>query len=557
MELTPICRIEKFLDAIINSTTPPEPMFRVEYFLAKIGGADVVTPEPMFRIEKYLAKILGEDVEIPEPMFRTEFWLAKKCGEDVETPDPAFRVEYWLEEWCGGSAPTYETITGKIVSFLTQRIAPLKIEASLEPIQDLHGYENPWPGGGGKNKLDYSTATISNTVVRFSAIALVANQQYQISYYGSTNVRIIIYNHASGDTMATSPYTKKYSYTPDADVVVDVAFYDSDGITAAENLFQLESGSTVSTFSPYSNICPISGHTGAVVNRTGKNIWDDTAANWKTGYYIDASGNEQSQPGYKYSQSYFPIKPGEEYTLQISKGSSSQLALTAPFYDASKNFVTRLIVHSSTTATGVVYGSFTVPDGCYYVRFTIPSTDTTNVMLELGSTASAYEPFSGSSVTISFGSTVYGGTLTVNEDGSGQIVADRAKAVKPSHGSVLSQTNPAVTLTLSNVAAGKNAQINPILISNACKTVSANTQYSSSVLAVAINLSNQVRLSVPGLTTKEQYTAWINDNDFEVVYPIDEPVTIPLTPGQVNALQGNNTVWVDSSVEIKVTFRSN
>ena len=143
MELTPIFRIEKFLDAIVNSTTPPEPVFRVEYFLAKIAGADVVTPEPMFRIEKYLAKICGEDVEIPEPAHRIEYWLAKKCGEDVETPEPVFRVEYWLDEWAGGSAPTYETVTGRIVSFLTQRIAPLKIEADLEPIQSGTGDPSP------------------------------------------------------------------------------------------------------------------------------------------------------------------------------------------------------------------------------------------------------------------------------------------------------------------------------------------------------------------------------------------------------------------------------
>ena len=29
------------------------------------------------------------------------------------------------------------------------------VQAFINPVQDLHGYANPWPAGGGKNKADY------------------------------------------------------------------------------------------------------------------------------------------------------------------------------------------------------------------------------------------------------------------------------------------------------------------------------------------------------------------------------------------------------------------
>ena len=58
----------------------------------------------------------------------------------------------------------YETVTGNPVSF-TARNAPLRqLEVAFSPVQDLHGYDAPWPAGGGKNKFDKSTVT-ANTYV--------------------------------------------------------------------------------------------------------------------------------------------------------------------------------------------------------------------------------------------------------------------------------------------------------------------------------------------------------------------------------------------------------
>ena len=113
-QLTPIYRIEFFLDTIVNnSANDLDPIYRVEFFLAKIAGREVEIPDPLSRMEMFLAKLCGESVELPEPKSRTEIYLAAICGEDVEVPDPIYRIEYWLSEWAGGWLPSaYKKLVG-------------------------------------------------------------------------------------------------------------------------------------------------------------------------------------------------------------------------------------------------------------------------------------------------------------------------------------------------------------------------------------------------------------------------------------------------------------
>ena len=49
----------------------------------------------------------------------------------------------WFRTVTGGNAPEYDTVIGRIVSFITRRAAPLKIEADLEPIQSGSGDPSP------------------------------------------------------------------------------------------------------------------------------------------------------------------------------------------------------------------------------------------------------------------------------------------------------------------------------------------------------------------------------------------------------------------------------
>lgn len=70
----------------------PTPLSRVELYLAKACGMDVTVPEqPLSRLEQFLAILAGDtSITMPTPMSLTEQWLAYVLGV---TPDPLLAVE--------------------------------------------------------------------------------------------------------------------------------------------------------------------------------------------------------------------------------------------------------------------------------------------------------------------------------------------------------------------------------------------------------------------------------------------------------------------------------
>ena len=554
MSVFPITRIEKFLDGIINNNSVPTPTTRIEVMLNSIKNGETITITPITRIECYLAKISGASVTIPTPHTRIEMFLAKKAGADVTLPTPITRIEHYLNEWCGGSTPTYETVIGKIVSFLTQRIAPLKIEAPLSPKQDLHGYDNPWPAGGGANIFDGEIENGDINVVNGSKrdsstrersknfIPVTPGNQYYAVSATYTNFVICLYDEnkvyiGSGTNYIVVADTNPLTIPAGCYYIL---FYRN--INDNKNI-AINYPSSVTTYAPYSNICPITGHTGAVVNRTGKNLLNP---NDTENGYIDASGEFVSYVGWK-ATDFIMAKPDTSY--YFSTDSSTGASAKHCVYDAQKHFI-----------TGQAYMSgniqINVPQNGQYIRCSYRDT-AEYAQLEEGTSASAYEPF-GSSVTISFGQTVYGGKLTVNEDGSGTVVAElasidcgtlnwnysgddynhRFSANMPSNYKIPTSSSDRANLLCSSYAS------NPSVVAN------------NSALGIS-GFQNVSGVYIRDLAYSDKETFQTAMSGVQLVYKLATPVTIALTPGQVEALQGNNTVWVDDSGEIKVTFRSN
>ena len=60
----------------------------------------------------------------------------------------------------------WTTLTGAIVSFFAKKSAPINaLSVTLEPQQDLHGQDAPYPAGGGVNLVDDSIKKISLQVL--------------------------------------------------------------------------------------------------------------------------------------------------------------------------------------------------------------------------------------------------------------------------------------------------------------------------------------------------------------------------------------------------------
>lgn len=49
-----------------------------------------------------------------------------------------------------------------------------------------------------------------------------------------------------------------------------------------------------------------------------------------------------------------------------------------------------------------------------------------------------------------------------------------------------------------------------------------------------------------GLSTVDEFKSWLDTQDVQIVYPMQEPVTIQLTPQEILALSGTNTIYTDT-----------
>ena len=164
-----------------------------------------------------------------------------------------------------------------------------KLIVGIEPIQDLHGYDNPWPAGGGKNKFEITQGTGTVGDVTFSVIVDDGNViGLKASGNISANANIVVATaniSEAGDYLfsgltAGSSSTVVVQLRDSSDNILSTRATDeSVNITLSVGTYtcvlrvingatlsdievkpMLRLASSESGYSPYSNICPISGH---------------------------------------------------------------------------------------------------------------------------------------------------------------------------------------------------------------------------------------------------------------------------------------------------------
>ena len=202
-----------------------------------------------------------------------------------------------------------EPYSGAIASFNSpiDRIPLKDVKVDLNPVQDLHGYSNPWPAGGGVNKLipcaqDTKTSSAGLTVVsdgkgkytltgpttavtgvNFDLPAAVTFPTGTIYLHllndaQNTNVSIAFLNEGTqlGYNSLTGSTNRIVEASYLSGATVDMIRFSVNGAldigTINLSPMVIVGDNSSQAYSPYANICPIAGWTGANVARTGKNL---------------------------------------------------------------------------------------------------------------------------------------------------------------------------------------------------------------------------------------------------------------------------------------------
>lgn len=227
---------------------------------------------------------------------------------DVTLPDNA----YLLKE--------VEDLPKDIATFTDGSALPMpSLKTTIVPIQDLHGYDSPWAGGAGKNKFDKDNANVFNGYIAGGKV--IANSNHRCIYIPckpNTTYTVQKIAVANGDQdrfsvgycdvlpannvdcydiqsvtvstiVAGTLLTLTITTGANASYLilwVSTATYYSQSIATT----QIEEGSTATSFAPYSNICPISGHTEGNVT-VADDVDNPTVTHTYTIPFLDAQGN--------------------------------------------------------------------------------------------------------------------------------------------------------------------------------------------------------------------------------------------------------------------------
>ena len=300
------------------------------------------------------------------------------------------------------------------------------------------------------------------------------------------------------------------------------------------------------------NIRPISGWTEANVWGTGENLLDFKAAldYWGATYTDNGDGSYTvTAIGTGYSKPYAFL--AEDVAVSASATIVNDSTASGWGFD---------LVKSNGSASGQVgSGSSAENKQACKIRLNYGALGNgatfSNVMLNLGSTASPYSPYSGSSLTIPFGQTVYGGNASYNGDGTWTVTVDRAYVTLDNTNSW--QMYASGKFYVNNVTsgalgdAGASASDLAKYISN--QYLFSGTGNSSSN---AINVDkrfygtyknyNRIWVYDSQYSTLDAFTTALASNPLTIVYPIATPTTFTVSNAQLfDALQGRNVMWTD------------
>lgn len=541
---------------------------------------------------------LGDTYTIPQ--VDTTLAVTGAAADSKKVGDEITELKADFTQLDGKIAATLitNTASGAIASFPDGADGvPVKdLVVGIEPVQDLHGEAYPYPAGSTANMIpdgrDTNNGYIAGRYIAKDGSAKASSGNYisewfavqpntQYTYSAKTNQTVAAVcffdsskSYISGVNFNEDGTSKSLTVTTPSN-----AAYARATQVYANSLFQFEVGSTGTTIMPYSNICPISGWTGANVSRTGKNLFN-------TAEYILAGATKYTDTDtHPYPDSYY----GNKHSFYHLHGNASEDPnatgligrrpfgrLTISFYKYLDNNDKVYFHYTDADAwvdavgniTSVGYKSYTSASNRVCDGVALDTIQGSNasfaigaLQIEISPQKTDYEPF-GNTYSITFpteAGTIYGGTLDVT---SGVLTVDRITKTLDENASWSFSYNSETGLaqaSINNVFASEEV-VNNAGTPNYCNQAVFVRSESGTVPAGKFTVrsyARNFRIGIDGITTEEAWISHVTSNPIQIcmVLSPSKHVTYQLTPTEVSTLLGQNNIWADCG-DVSVDYRA-
>lgn len=445
---------------------------------------------------------------------------------------------------------------------------PLKAwEVDLLPKQDLNGYDAPWPAGGGANKLDLE-AYIASRTSDYSVDAngwITINSMSRAGLYANswpvgpfTNGSVLIEIDASRTTatnVAIRALLNGLAVGQSTTAITNRSFdaiafnwYDEGKATVRVSVVDAPS---ISSWTPYSNLCPIHGTDKLTITTAGKNLFDQSQIGEASGITLNADGY---YTGYRSAWNLafgagFPkqpiFKPNTQYTISAlgyNSSSASSTQIGFKYTDGTASYMsinstspdTFALTSTSGKTLSYILGTFGSEGGItFYIK---------NIMLVEGTTAEQYEPYNASQTVLTLPQTVYTGTIG-SEGGE-------SRCGEVDLGTLTWHSNSLGLYSMGLVGIAKtypNGQPNHVLFEN-------YQSKPSKVGGTYVNEPNVISLNSNGYL----YTSATTTPTGKCVYELIDPVQFAVTSPTIPTPTGTATTWAtaeDGTVDgMEVTY---
>lgn len=442
----------------------------------------------------------------------------------------------------GAVSAVEATATGNPLTFETELAKPLRsLLIPFTPVQEGSGDASPqnirnilpWNGltafGGGKNLFDKTNGTDGfvwwegqlavgyNDYFASNKIPVVPGAKYTLKKDVTGQNQCELFD-VNGDYVSQS--TNMMGLSVSTFTIPDGVYFIAFNINeAALDTAQLEVGQTATAYEPYVPVteCPV------VFPAMGNNLFNKNDPEVKTGVWW--KGNiltSASYNNYKASEK-IPVTAGETYTL--TRQSTQQGAVC--YFDKDGIYVDQQTWDRYTP-------SRQIPEGIAFITFTVEADHIDEAMFNKGSTALPYEPFDN---------TVYGGALnlvsgvmTVEWAGISKLWSDGDSATDMGSG-ITRKAFPMV----DNLTTGSANNMCNVAPYSANESAATHFYYSGSGAT-----NRNARVFLPSDTPGETPVV--------IITKLSQAREIQLTPQQITALVGDNTIWSDANGQMTAVY---